>query len=50
MSMEMALRRAGLLNVSQPIEPCFSAMDALGQLARREGRLFVRATSSALGH
>src|SRR5712671_3975486 len=26
MSMEMALRRAGLLNVSQPIEPCFSAM------------------------
>src|SRR6266853_601982 len=47
MSMEMALRRAGLLNVSQPIEPCFSAMmRSVSSPAAKAGCL-VRATSSA---
>src|SRR5467141_78349 len=47
MSMEMALRRAGLLNVSQPIEPCFSAMMRSVSSPAAKAGCFVRATSSA---
>src|SRR5260221_7987383 len=47
MSMEMAFLRAGLLNVSQPIEPCFSAMMRSVSSPAGKAGCFVRATSSA---
>src|SRR5882762_232345 len=47
MSIEMAFLRAGLLNVSQPIEPCFSAMMRSVSSPAAKAGCFVRATSSA---
>src|SRR5882762_752519 len=47
MSMEMALRRAGLLNVSQPIEPCFSAMMRSVNSPAAKAGCFRRARSSS---
>src|SRR5712691_13091946 len=47
MSMEMALRRAGLLNVSQTIEPCFSAMMRSVSSPAAKAGCFRRAKSSS---
>jgi len=50
MSIEMAFLRAGLLKVSQPIEPCFFSDDALGQLACSECGLLRKGDELCLIH
>src|SRR5713101_6086131 len=47
MSMEMAFLRAGLLNVSQPIGPCFSAMRRSESAPAARAGCFRRARSSS---